>query len=117
MSVNKAHSISQQLIFLTITVSFLDLPDLAALAQASLSLAGLAWDPLMHRKRLQIVAPSRVHHLLFGTNASGLALRPTVGDLVQRGVIRGLGIERRWRAGSYFYSRNVGGHLFSNLFD
>lgn len=37
----------------------------------------------------------------------GLALRPTIGDLINRDVIRGLNIERRWRMGVYFYSRSV----------
>jgi len=70
------------------------------------SLSGLASDPVLHRNRVRIIAPSRVQHSLFGTSLHGIILRPTVGDLVQRGVMRGLGIERRWRTGAYFYSRS-----------
>ncbi|KAG6841766.1 hypothetical protein C0991_007095 [Blastosporella zonata] len=87
-------------------ISYLDLPDLAALAQVSPVLASLASDPLLHNTRVRITAPSRVKHALFGVNPRGVALRPTVGDLVHRGVIRGFAIERRWRMGAYFYSRN-----------
>jgi hypothetical protein len=88
-------------------VSFLDLPDLAALSHVSPSLAKLCSDPVLHRFRLLVVAPSRLSHSLFGQSPQGLALRPTVSDLVNRGVLRGLGIVRRWRAGSYFYSPHV----------
>jgi len=31
-------------------------------------------------------------------------MRPTVSDLIQRNVMRGLQIERRWRMGAYLYS-------------
>ncbi|KAF5385070.1 hypothetical protein D9615_001256 [Tricholomella constricta] len=86
--------------------SYLDLPDLAALAQASPILAALAADPILHRNRVRIVAPSRVKHSLFGSSPHGIAFRPTVGELIHRGVMRGFGIERRWRMGAYFYSRN-----------
>ncbi|KAF6766689.1 hypothetical protein DFP72DRAFT_867305 [Ephemerocybe angulata] len=86
--------------------SFLDLPDLEALARASQGLGALTTDPILHRYRLKVVSPSRVSHSLFRTGPEGDALRPTVGDLVQRGVIKGLGIERRWRSGAYFYSVN-----------
>jgi len=86
--------------------SYLDLPDLASLAQASPALAALAVDPVLHRNRVRIVAPSRVKHSLFGASSHGIALRPTVGDLIHRGVMRGFGIERRWRTGAYFYSRS-----------
>jgi hypothetical protein len=88
-------------------VSFLDLPDLAALAQVSPLLARLSSDPALHRIRILVVAPSRVSHSLFGQSPQGVPLRPTVGDLVLRGVMRGLGISRRWRAGAYFYSHHV----------
>lgn len=91
----------------TTTVSYLDLPDLAVLSQVMPTLIPLTSDPVLHKYRLSIVSPSRINHFLFGTTPQGHALRPTVGDLVQRGVIRGLGIERRWRMGSYFYSLNV----------
>ncbi|OCH86095.1 hypothetical protein OBBRIDRAFT_738621 [Obba rivulosa] len=84
--------------------SYLDLPDLANLAQVHPGLARLTDDPVLHRARILVVAPSRVSHSLFGMSSSGIPLRPTVPDLVQRGIMRGLGIERRWRAGSYFYS-------------
>ncbi|KAJ3511005.1 hypothetical protein NMY22_g15794 [Coprinellus aureogranulatus] len=83
-----------------------DLPDLEALAKASPALAALTSDPILHRYRLKVVSPSRVQHGLFATGPQGVALRPTVGDLVQRGVIRGLNIERRWRMGTYIYSFN-----------
>lgn len=51
-----------------------------------------------------VVAPSRLSHSLFGIGPEGLPLRPTVSDLIRRGVIKGLDIERRWRAGLYLYS-------------
>jgi len=88
-------------------VSYLDLPDLAALEQVSPVLADLASDPVLHRNRLRIVVPSRLQHSLYGADPHGLAFRPTVGDLVHRRVICGLGIERRWRMGLYFHSHNV----------
>ncbi|KAL0572919.1 hypothetical protein V5O48_009032 [Marasmius crinis-equi] len=80
---------------------YLDLPDLAALSKVSPRLAGIASDPALHKNRLKIVAPSRVKHSLF--NVQGL--RPTIPDLVRRGVVRGLGIERRWRDGLYLYTQ------------
>jgi len=88
-------------------VAYLDLPDLALLAQLFPSLATLTADPVLHLQRLRIVSPSRVNHNLFGRSPQGHALRPTVADLVQRGVMKGLGIERRWRMGAYFYSLSV----------
>lgn len=91
-----------------LVVSFLDLPELAFLVQAFPGLAALAADPILHKYRLRVIAPSRIQHALFGANPQGLALRPTFGDLIHRGVVRGLAIERRWRMGAYFYSRNVG---------
>ncbi|TDL21001.1 hypothetical protein BD410DRAFT_790380 [Rickenella mellea] len=81
--------------------SYLDLPELASLSKISPFLAVLAADPVLHRTRLQVVAPSRVEHSLF---ARGGSLRPDVADLLHWGVMKGLGIERRWRAGQYFYS-------------
>lgn len=89
------------------TVSFLDLPDLAVLAQVVPALMHLTTDPVLHTYRLRIVSPSRVNHKLFGVSPQGHTLRPTLIDLVHRGVIKGLGIERRWRMGGYFYSLNV----------
>ncbi|KAI0368862.1 hypothetical protein BV20DRAFT_980448 [Pilatotrama ljubarskyi] len=88
-------------------LSFLDLPDLTSLARAFPDLAQLVEDPILHRERLRVVAPSRLSHSLFGQSPSGLPLRPTLPDLVHRGIIRGLGVERRWRAGLYFYSPNM----------
>jgi len=85
--------------------SFLDLPDLAVLARLSPMLSHLASDPILHKNRLRFVTPSRVQHSLFGRSPQGNALRPTIGDLVHRGVIRGLGMERRWRMGIYFYTQ------------
>ncbi|EPQ60357.1 hypothetical protein GLOTRDRAFT_135065 [Gloeophyllum trabeum ATCC 11539] len=84
--------------------SYLDLPELAALSKLSPGLASLAADPVLQRFRLLVVAPSRVQHSLFALSPQGDALRPTIADLVHRGVIRGLGIERRWRLGMYIYS-------------
>ncbi|KAI6135558.1 hypothetical protein F5141DRAFT_995598 [Pisolithus sp. B1] len=84
--------------------SFLDLPDLAALARAIRQLASLAADPVLHSTRLRVITPSRVDHSLFGRSPQGIFLRPTVQELVQRGVMRGLHIERRWRMGGYLYS-------------
>ncbi|KAI0652511.1 hypothetical protein C8Q79DRAFT_899009 [Trametes meyenii] len=88
-------------------LSFLDLPDMTCLARAYPELAQLVEDPLLHRERLRIIAPSRVSHSLFGQSSSGVPLRPTVPDLVHRGIIRGMGVERRWRAGLYFYSSHM----------
>ncbi|KAJ8084496.1 hypothetical protein PM082_003266 [Marasmius tenuissimus] len=82
--------------------TYLDLPDLAALSEVSPRLAALSSDPALHKNRLKIITPSRVEHSLF---ALGGQLRPTIPDLVHRGVVRGLGIERRWRDGTYFYSQ------------
>jgi len=87
-------------------LSFLDLPDLVVLAQVVPALMHLTTDPVLHTYRLRIVSPSRVNHKLFGLSPQGHALRPTLVDLVHRGVIKGLGIERRWRMGGYFYSSN-----------
>lgn len=88
-------------------VSFLDFPELACIGSINSQLALLVADPALHRMRLLVVAPSRVSHALFALGPQGLALRPTVGDLVQRGVMRGPGIERKWRMGLYFYSALV----------
>ncbi|EGN93105.1 hypothetical protein SERLA73DRAFT_189944 [Serpula lacrymans var. lacrymans S7.3] len=85
-------------------LSYLDIPDLACLSRTCSSLACLAVDPVLHSNRLRVVAPSRVSHLLFGRSPQGIPFRPTVGDLVQRYVLRGLNIERRWRMGSYLHS-------------
>jgi hypothetical protein len=86
---------------------YLDLPDLACLAEAIPSLSSITADPVLQLQRLRIIYPSRVNHSLFGTSPEGHGLRPSVGDLVHRGVLRGLNIEIRWRMGSYFYSRDV----------
>lgn len=88
-------------------LSFLDLPDLTNISRAYPELAPLTEDPLLHHTRLHVVAPSRVSHLLFGQNTAGVPLRPTVADLVHRGIMRGLGIEWKWRAGMYFYSQHM----------
>ncbi|KAH0838058.1 hypothetical protein J3R83DRAFT_6298 [Lanmaoa asiatica] len=84
--------------------SFLDIPDLAALSRVSKVLALLTADPVLHRTRLRVVAPSRVRHSLFGRSPEGILLRPTISELVHRGVMRGLQIERRLRTGAYLYS-------------
>ncbi|KIM47444.1 hypothetical protein M413DRAFT_200063 [Hebeloma cylindrosporum] len=88
----------------TTTVSYLDLPDLALLARVAPCLVPLTTDAVLHTHRLRVVSPSRVNHYLFGRSPQGHALRPTVLDLVRRGVMRGLDLERRWRVGAYFYS-------------
>lgn len=86
-------------------VLYLDIPDLYALARASPSvLAPLVRDRQLHTTRLRVVTPSRVSHALFGLGGS---LRPSIPDLVHWGILRGLGIERRWRSGLYFNSREV----------
>ncbi|KAF9647433.1 hypothetical protein BDM02DRAFT_3145869 [Thelephora ganbajun] len=85
-------------------LSYLDIPDLTSLSRASPQLVVLTSDPILHRNRLRLTAPSRVAHSLFGTSPNGILLRPSVGELLQRGVMKGLGIERRWRTGGYFYS-------------
>ncbi|KAJ6469637.1 hypothetical protein C8R47DRAFT_1150356 [Mycena vitilis] len=84
--------------------SFLDLPDLAILSRLSPVLARLTSDEALHNNRLRVICPARVEHDLFAVGPHGHVLRPSVGDLVHRGVMRGLAIERRWRAGTYFYS-------------
>nr|GAT57420.1 predicted protein [Mycena chlorophos] len=80
--------------------SFLDLPDLDELSKLDPTLARLTADKALHNVRLRIVFPARVEHDLFALS------RPTIPDLVHRGVLRGLAIERRWRAGSYLYSQS-----------
>ncbi|KAF9535595.1 hypothetical protein CPB83DRAFT_21320 [Crepidotus variabilis] len=85
-------------------LSYLDLPELCELARLSPELAALTSDPILHSNRLWVVSPSRINHHLFGRSPEGHSLRPTVGDLVQRGVMKGFGIDRRWRRGLYLYS-------------
>ncbi|KAK2461408.1 hypothetical protein APHAL10511_005871 [Amanita phalloides] len=104
---------SSSLSFLTLSqevvlhiFSYLDLPDLAAVAEALPFLAALTTDPVLHSYRLTIVTPARLKHSLFSTDSHGLPLRPTIGDLAQRGVIRGLNVEQRWRMGQYIYTMN-----------
>ncbi|KZV76959.1 hypothetical protein PENSPDRAFT_568804 [Peniophora sp. CONT] len=84
--------------------SYLDLPDLAALSAAALLFRVLAADPLLHRTRLRVVAPSRVSHALFASDAFGIPLRPTVLELAQRGVFQALNLDRVVRLGLYLYS-------------
>ena len=91
----------------SVSVSYLDLPDLSSLTQAYPELAPLVADPILNHDRLWVVGPSRVSHSLFGTSTAGIPLRPTVPELVHRGIIRGMGIERRWRDGLYIYSSLV----------
>lgn len=85
---------------------------MAALAQAIPSLSAITTDPVLHIQRLRVVYPSRIEHSLFGTSPEGHGFRPSIGDLVQRGVMRGLNIERRWRLGAYLYSRDVSHGFF-----
>lgn len=87
-----------------IAVSFLDIPDLAALSHVSKKLALLTADPVLHRTRLRVVTPSRIQHSLFGRSPEGILFRPSIPELVHRGVMRGLQIERRLRTGEYLYS-------------
>jgi hypothetical protein len=97
-------------------VSYLDLPDLTLLAAlGSRALASLTADPVLHFQRLWVISPSRLNHHLFGRSKEGLFLRPSVGELVRRGVMRGLGMERRWRMGIYFYSSDVGHFPFDDV--
>ncbi|EUC56628.1 hypothetical protein RSOL_189950 [Rhizoctonia solani AG-3 Rhs1AP] len=77
---------------------YLDLPDLDAIAKTCRILRLLTKDPALQRVRLLIFTPERVNRSLFSVN------RPTVLDLVQWNILRGLGMERRWRAGQYLYS-------------
>ena len=85
-------------------VSYLDVPELSALASTCHYLASLAADPILQRTRLLVVTPSRLSHSLFAIGPEGSPLRPTILDLIRRGVMKGLGIERRSRAGLYLYS-------------
>jgi len=100
------HNVSENLLTYPL-VSYLDIPDLTSLSRASPQLAILTSDPILHSNRLRLTAPSRVAHSLFGTSPNGILFRPSVGELLQRGVMKGLGIERRWRTGGYFYSPRV----------
>ena len=87
-----------------IPVSYLDVPELSTLASMCHYLASLAADPILQRTRLLVIAPSRISHSLFAIGPEGSPLRPTISDLIRRGVMKGLDIERRWRAGLYLYS-------------
>jgi len=89
------------------SVSYLDLFDLDCLARLSPFLNALSSDPVLHRNRLRVVAPSRIQHSLFARGCHGTPLRPSVADLVRWNVMRGIGIERRWRLGIYLYSPQV----------
>jgi len=101
-----------------ILVSYVDLPDLASLGQISSHLARLSSDIVLHRNRLRVVTPSRIQHSLFGTGPRGFALRPTIVDLVQRNVLRGLNITQRYRNGEYLYTkRSVDQYKASLLVD
>jgi hypothetical protein len=88
-------------------VSYLDIFDLDCLAGLSPFLGLLSSDPVLHRNRLRVVAPSRIEHSLFAEGCHGTLLRPSIADLVRMNVMRGIGIERRWRLGIYFYSSQV----------
>ncbi|KAF9015666.1 hypothetical protein BDQ17DRAFT_1536297 [Cyathus striatus] len=91
---------------LLLIFSYLDLPDLSVLTHVVPELERLTSDPVLHNHRIRIISPSRVNHSLFGTSPEGHPFRPSIVDLVHRGVLRGLAIERRWRTGAYFNSRN-----------
>ena len=85
-------------------MSYLDVPELSALAFTCHYLASLAADPILQRTRLLVVTPSRLSHSLFAIGPEGSPLRPSILDLIRRGVMKGLDIERRSRAGLYLYS-------------
>jgi hypothetical protein len=106
LCVLKSHC-SRELANVSLVVSYLDIPDLTSISRAYPQLAPLTSDPILHRNRLRLTAPSRLAHSLFGTSPGGILLRPSVGELFQRGVMKGFGFERRWRAGGYFYSPRV----------
>jgi hypothetical protein len=84
-------------------VSYLEISDLQRLAVAIPCLTVLAADRLLHRHRIMVVAPSRVAHDLFGSSPP----RSTVPQLVQRNILKGISMERRWRLGLYLYSQLV----------
>ncbi|KAI1793088.1 hypothetical protein LXA43DRAFT_1093000 [Ganoderma leucocontextum] len=86
---------------------YIHLPDLRSLALVFPELTPLVDDPILNRERLWVVGPSRVSHSLFGTNPAGLRLRPSIPELVHRNIMRGLGIERRWRDGLYIGSSTM----------
>ncbi|KAF8753834.1 F-box domain [Rhizoctonia solani] len=76
---------------------YLDLPDIDSIGRTCRILRRLTKDPALQRVRL-VFTPERVSRSLFSAN------RPTVLDLVHWNILRGLGIERKWRAGQYLYS-------------
>lgn len=88
---------------LFLIVLYLDFPDIASLAALSPIMAAIGADPALQRVRILVVAPSRLSHALFEKSPP----RPTVAQLVRLNVFKGLGIERRWRAGAYLYSAKV----------
>lgn len=94
-------------------VSYLDLPELDTLARLSAILFLLTQEPALHRVRLRVVAPSRISHALFGADSGGAFLRPSIPELVHRRVLKGLGLERRWRMGQYWNSREVNAYPYS----
>jgi hypothetical protein len=77
------------------------MPDISALASASCYLLPFSVDPVLHRKRLFTVAPARLNHFLASP------CRPLFGDLVNRNIVRGLDLTRRWRQGNYLHSPEV----------
>jgi len=85
-------------------LSYLDIFDLDCLAGLTPFLGLLSSDLVLHRNRLRVVAPSRIAHSLFAEGCHGTLLRPSIADLVRMNVMRGIGIERRWRLGIYFHS-------------
>ena len=88
---------------------------MACLSRLSPYFARVAADPALHRIRILVVTPSRVSHSLFAVDPQGMSFRPTIGDLVRRGVMRGTGIDRKWRMGLYFYSTLVSDVTLSNV--
>lgn len=65
----------------------------------------VASDPGLHRLRVRVTAPSRLRHSLFSDDN----IRPTVPELIQRGVMSGLSLQSRWQFGLYLYSAQVSG--------
>lgn len=81
-------------------LTFLDIPDLNNLSAISPVLREVASDAGLHRLRVHVTTPSRINHSLFSDDN----IRPTIPDLIQRGVMSGVSLHARWRFGLYLYS-------------
>jgi len=89
------------------TVDYLDLPELNNMHRVAPILGQLSGDSVLHHTRLYVTNPSRIDHGLFGAGKPGFLLRPTIGELVQRHIVRGLGLERRLRLGLPLFDLRV----------